>query len=331
MKGFFTLIAVASLIFLSGCYEEKDPTAVPTHPTGWTSSSSADFHGSAVLSKSFSKESCQSCHGEDYQGGTSGVSCYSSGCHSVYPHPIGFGDAGSANFHNNFIADVQSWDILNCQSCHGTDYAGKGVSDKNCLTCHTKSGGPENCMTCHGSGDNPAPPRDLNGNTDVSFTTVGAHQAHLTGEAWSTVSTGTCRTCHQAVGSYSASGHIDDTPHSEVIFNELARAVGGTLEATWSRNDASCSDVYCHGGFELRRDDSQYPWAYTEEVMSGNNQEVFWKFVGTGQAVCGSCHGLPPAGHIPATDCSGCHNSVVDENLNIINKDLHINGRIEVF
>ena len=35
--------------------------------------------------------------------------------------------------------------------------------------------------------------------------------------------------------------------------------------------------------------------------------------------------------HIPAQTCNGCHHSVVDENLNIINKFLHINGKVDVY
>ncbi len=46
------------------------------------------------------------------------------------------------------------------------------------------------------------------------------------------------------------------------------------------------------------------------------------------QAKCGTCHGLPPTGHIaaPITSCYLCHQGVVDEMGNIIDKDKHING-----
>ena len=50
-------------------------------------------------------------------------------------------------------------------------------------------------------------------------------------------------------------------------------------------------------------------------------------------AVCGSCHGLPPTGHIAATltGCGICHGSVVDTEGNIIDKTKHINGQVNVF
>lgn len=78
-------------------------------------------------------------------------------------------------------------------------------------------------------------------------------------------------------------------------------------------------------------------WAYTDSLISGNNPQLVWTEVGTGQADCGTCHGLPPLGHrvaddrVPVEECSVCHPRVVDENYDIIDKALHINGQIDVF
>ena len=114
MKKLISISGTILLIFvvLHGCLEEKDPAAISTHPTDWNAKQSANFHGDAVLTKSLSLESCQSCHGEDYLGGTSEISCYSSGCHAVYPHPENFGDVASETPHNKFIAEMANWDIL---------------------------------------------------------------------------------------------------------------------------------------------------------------------------------------------------------------------------
>src|SRR5512142_33794 len=78
-------------------------------------------------------------------------------------HPAGWSDPASPDFHGTYIATKNSWDMRPCQSCHGSNYAGGSVG-VSCLTCHTKTNGPENCTTCHGS-TNPAPPKDLSGNT----------------------------------------------------------------------------------------------------------------------------------------------------------------------
>ncbi|NIR52737.1 MAG: hypothetical protein GWN61_14945 [candidate division Zixibacteria bacterium] len=330
MKIFFGCFLLIFIISIYGCKDEKEPVSVSTHPEGWTDPADADFHGTAVLTESFSEQGCMSCHGEDYQGGSSGVSCFSSGCHAVFPHPDGFANRNSPNFHEKFIAENLGWDILSCQECHGSDYAGEGFQEKNCLKCHTQMNGPEACNTCHGNQENPAPPEDLAGNTSTNVKTVGAHQPHLTGTRWSTFQQGECQSCHMKPVNYRDPGHIDDSPHAEVVFNNLA-TFNGSINTDWDRQDGYCSNVYCHGAFEFRKDESQRPWAYTDSLITGNNPRLFWTGVGTGQAICGSCHGLPPEGHIAAQSCEGCHNSVVDENFRIINKHLHINGQIDVF
>ncbi len=332
MKNIFrpAILILTIGAILIACVDEKDPVAVTTHPAGFNDKNSADFHGTVLLTESLSFASCQSCHGADYKGGTSEISCSSSGCHANYPHPENFASPASPEGHASFIASAVDWDISECQSCHGIDYSGNGFAEKNCLTCHTQPDGPEDCSTCHGGAENAAPPRDLNDNTSISLRTVGAHQIHLSGTQWSTFTTGKCESCHNVPGSLAASGHLDDLPGSEVVFNAFA-SFNGTLSPQWSRSDASCSNVYCHGNFEFRKEDSDYPWAYIEPVMRGNNPRMIWTSQGGGQTLCGTCHGLPPQGHIPGQNCEGCHSRVVDANFNITNPYLHINGKIEVF
>jgi hypothetical protein len=298
------------------------------HPTGWLQTENQNFHGNFILSDVLSLQECQRCHGEDYTGGSSGIACFT--CHVSYPHPEGFGSGASENFHSGYISTEANWDIVPCRSCHGADYAGNGFSEKNCLKCHPAPDGPEACNTCHGSSDNAAPPVNLLKMTSSRELTIGAHQEHVVAGTWSTFSRGTCRTCHKEPTRYDDAGHIDDTPHAEVIFNSLATDAG-RLNTTWDRLRGSCDNVYCHGPFEFKKSDSQYPWAYTDSVMVGSNPRLFWQFPGTNQVLCGTCHGIPPQGHAPVTSCKGCHASVVDENLNIINKYRHINGKIDVF
>ncbi|MCB0267941.1 MAG: hypothetical protein KDH95_07225, partial [Calditrichaeota bacterium] len=194
-KRYIGLLLILGLAVFSGCLDKKDSVSVSTHPEGWSEQASADFHGSALLDKSLNEENCQSCHGADYLGGSSGLSCYSAGCHSHYPHPMGFANSNSGDFHADYIAENLRWDIGSCQSCHGTDYAGNGAPEKNCLTCHQTAGGPEACNLCHGNSENAAPPSDLYGNMANTDKAVGAHQAHLTGDTWSTFAN-QCMNCH---------------------------------------------------------------------------------------------------------------------------------------
>ena len=324
------LIFIFAIFFLFSCSEKKEPLGISTHPEGWAKPSFPDFHGKAIETNSLTLESCQTCHGQDYQGGTSKVSCFSAGCHdAVYPHPDGFANPNSPNFHEHYFAEI-NWNLMACQACHGTSYDGEGVSDKNCLSCHISEGGPEACNTCHGSQNNAAPPKDLEGNTETTAQGVGAHQAHVAGTTLSTYRQGDCGKCHIMPASFDAPGHIDNTPHAEVPFSALA-TMNGELNTSYDRLDAKCDNVYCHGGFEFKKSDSKYPWVYADSVITGNNRTVYWNSVGTGQALCGSCHNLPPKGHIPEDNCGGCHADVVDNNLNIVNEYLHINGQIDVF
>lgn len=306
------------------CYKCHDQYP---HPGGWLQSGDMKFHGNFLLFDILTLQECQNCHGQDYKGGTSGVACFT--CHASYPHPEGFGNGNSQNFHTAYIAEAK-WDIVPCRTCHGADYAGQGFGQKNCLQCHRAPGGPEACNTCHGGSDNAAPPVNLLKMTSTSELTIGAHQEHVVAGTWSTFSSGTCQPCHNQPTRYDAPGHIDDTPHAEIIFNSLATD-DGRLNTSWDRIKGSCDNVYCHGPFEFKKSDSQYPWAYTDSAMVGSNPRLFWQYPGTNQVLCGTCHGIPPQGHAPVASCTGCHASVVDENLNIVNKFLHINGQIDVF
>jgi predicted CxxxxCH...CXXCH cytochrome family protein len=130
---------------------------------------------------------------------------------------------------------------------------------------------------------------------------------------------------------YSDPGHVNDgTPNAEVVFDNFATN-DGKLETNWSHDTATCSNSYCHGAFSFSKDASSNQFAYADSVIVGNNRDMIWNSVGSGQADCGTCHGLPPTGHAAYPACSTCHGSVVDANNNIIDKTKHINGQIDVF
>lgn len=205
------------------------------------------------------------------------------------------------NNHGRAIA-AQGYSMVECQSCHGTDYKG-GVTGSSCFSCHQR--GPESCNTCHGSSTNIAPPKDLSGNTETSARGVGAHQKHLKA---ATQSAGYhCATCHQPPASFSDPVHIA-TPieGAPIVFSDsLAYKKSGesgvlhSPNPQYDRTTASCSGIYCHGSFE------------------GGNQNniVIWN--ASDQARCGSCHGDPGTGdplpreeHVKGTliqNCQGCH------------------------
>jgi len=50
------------------------------HKKQWTEISTAGFHGEFIRGEKWSMAKCQKCHGADYRGGETGVSCYK--CHT---------------------------------------------------------------------------------------------------------------------------------------------------------------------------------------------------------------------------------------------------------
>ncbi|NOX37583.1 MAG: hypothetical protein GXO78_08605 [Calditrichaeota bacterium] len=323
-----------------GCYGQGCHISFP-HPEGFAIPGAEAFHGRFLQQTlNYDLSSCQHCHGENFEGGDSKVSCYGSECHRVYPHPEGFADEQDATFHGVYIAENVQWNLRLCRPCHGRTYGGKGIAKKNCRRCHTQDNGPEACNTCHGDFEAPvppwanaAPPKDLGDHTLPEAIGVGAHPHHLADTTLTTAYARDCRICHLQPDSLFAAGHVDNLPlPAEVQFNPLA-ADSGRVLPLWNREQATCASVYCHGAFVFYRDSSQYPAFYADSVITGNFATVIWNQPETGQAECGTCHGLPPTGHLPvgASSCANCHQRVVDADLNIIGKDLHINGRADVF
>lgn len=247
-------------------------------------------------------------------------------------HKEGILDQNSPDFHGNVIRNAM-WDMRSCKQCHASDYSG-GTAGASCLTCHDQLAGPENCSTCHGSSTSPAPPRDLNGNTLTSAVGVGAHQVHL-GES-SIIKTISCTQCHVVPENVYQSGHVDSGSPAEITFGFIPLTNLG-INSAYDNSTATCSNTYCHGNWEFSWATSRYQsvaWLDSTK-MTGNNQPVIWNEVDGTQAECGTCHGLPPEGHIsyPINLCGSCHSGIVDTDGNIVDslKYKHINGLKNVF
>jgi predicted CxxxxCH...CXXCH cytochrome family protein len=258
-------------------------------------------------------------------------------------HKEGVNNPASPNFHGKLVAQMK-WDLKYCQQCHAVNYTG-GTAKASCLDCHRQPGGPEACNTCHGDFADPfsiAPPRDLSGGISETSRGVGAHTKHLGGNSLGSVVE--CSVCHKVPRGYSDVGHIDDSPSAEINFTGLA--VKGTTSANqpvYNYNQISCSNTYCHGNFSYSKSESSYSFAYTQDAMIGNNSNPVWNKVDGTYVKCNSCHGKSeidpsPVGHINASltnlnnnPCANCHPGVVDYQGRIIDKEKHINGKINVF
>jgi hypothetical protein len=175
------------------------------HTTSWDSVTANGFHGIYLRQNNFQLTECTQCHGNDYLGGTSQVSCLA--CHTLYPHSTSWSDASSNSSHGKYIK-TQSWSNDSCSACHGDDFTG-GISTKGCFTCHSEYPHPSSfssshpttlrndgyplvdCQTCHGSNY-----------TGGSVVNVSCERSgcHVDGSN-NPKSPETCNTCH---GTFSA-------------------------------------------------------------------------------------------------------------------------------
>ena len=330
---------MAGLVWF-GCSTPNEPDSseevkVRVHPPDWLKINAANFHGSVLAAKGYAVNECRQCHGNNYDGGLVGISCRT--CHPTYPHPSGWADVGE-NSHSQYIKS-RVYQFGACKTCHGQDY-GTVKLDKSCLTCHQNEGGPEACNTCHGDfaarGTDlriAAPPAGLDNETEETDPAVGMHRAHL--DYFEDVEA-TCAECHKVPASLDDPGHIDADGEAEVLFQgplALLSTGGGDLVPApeYNHETRTCSGVYCHGNWMLKKSLSERTFIYTDSVMVGNAAAPVWNDHETGE--CGSCHDLPPKGHtpFPLTGCATCHGDVIDSEGKIIDEGKHINGKVNVF
>ena len=204
------------------------------------------------------------------------------------------------------------------------------------LTTTTGAGGtggalpyPEFCATCHGTVGNPAPPPDMDRNTDTTVMTVGAHQAHFKESAWH-LHVG-CNQCHLVPVTATYDPNVPTHLNDENDINWGAIAQSGTFDAV----TGTCTGSYCHGA----------TMAPDIEGVTTIREPV-WNLVDGSQMICGqACHSLPPNdaeheqqpdGPLPtacAAPDAGCHSAVFSTYDELdpaaavwANPDLHIDG-----
>jgi predicted CxxxxCH...CXXCH cytochrome family protein len=83
-----TIIAfISAVILISGCNKQNDNLVTAPgagyHPSGWLNPTNSNFHGMAIASANWSMSACKPCHGNDYKGGNTQVSCMN--CHTNGP------------------------------------------------------------------------------------------------------------------------------------------------------------------------------------------------------------------------------------------------------
>jgi predicted CxxxxCH...CXXCH cytochrome family protein len=168
------------------------------------------------------------------------------------------------------------------------------------------------CANCHSAPGEAPPFRDQNGVSDPRQITVGAHDAHLSGNLSPPIACGECHTVPRTVGD---PGHLEDSP-TDIRFGPLATTAGASPTYT----APSCATTYCHGNFP------------------GGNETNTPRWIGAGPAqTCGACHGvagdpMPSSGLHPQhrdkafegnpVTCSSCHGAVLTAT--------HVNGAKDI-
>lgn len=348
------LCCAAAVLLVSGCADLKNSLPNPVtpgpvvHAEGWNDpGNTAAFHGTYLKQRAWNLSTCKSCHGGTFAGGSSTVSCFP--CHDAYPHEVKFSKSGNGS-HVLYLR-TKSYPLNDCKACHGDDYFGGTAAQTqvSCgqAQCHATLSGtpksPEACNTCHGQFHGSAndtaswaPPVSLNNDTLSSARGVGAHQLHLGGTGLTSTTSVQCTGCHSVPASLYARGHFDTPGPARVSLTiPLASTPSGGLTPSpaYDAQTLKCANTYCHGSWQLLKSNPlTFNNFYSDSIMTGSFAAPKWNG-GSGEAPCGSCHGLPPKGHIDASldQCAGCHIGVVNTSGQIIDKSKHINGKANVF
>lgn len=224
-------------------------------------------------------------------------------------HINGWMDVGNTSQFHGRVLRQSVYDLRGCQACHGAELNG-GTSGVACTSCHVSPIG--SCNTCHGSASNAAPPLDLNYNSSTSLVTVGAHQTHVTDGGMHTAFP--CQVCHNTPatpgqeGHYQVGGKLLPGPAPVIVDGGFSGAF------SWNSTAGTCTNGYCH--------------APAADSNSAQINPIVWTAVGQNQAPCGSCHGNPPAGHGPNTECNTCHRPTFFNGQP--STPLHCNGQVDL-
>lgn len=188
------------------------------HPTGWIN---PVVHGAAAKSQPGADKgfnNCQTCHGADFRGGTTGVSCFSANspngsCHLRNGSPVNaphaalpWRAASPSPSHTSVVDDAQGLNAAVCAQCHLrganlrtailTSYASGTPGCFNSTLCHGTMGHPTGwadpaqhgataksnltfCQTCHSNNPNGGPGSNPRFNVVLGRLTAGCETCHM--------------------------------------------------------------------------------------------------------------------------------------------------------
>ena len=287
------LLMALSLLLWSGCAERKNPSQPEkVHPAEWIKTDSQDFHGAKIAAAGLI--SCSSCHGEDYRGGTSEVSCFD--CHNgPSGHPTGYLIPTSAAFHGKKIAEEG---LTGCAVCHGTDYKGKANSGVSCYKCHNGPSGHPSTGFLDKTNQN------FHGLSASRLGIKACAECHGVDYKGIEGNGSSCFECHNGPSGHPSSGWLD--PADAKFHGQRLAATGtaycaGCHGADFKGGDAGVSCFECHNG------PSGHPSA---GWLDKTNASFHGLAASTrGLSACAECHGTDFKGGTSGVSCSECHST----------------------
>lgn len=342
-KLHFLILIPSALVWLwLGCADEKSPLPSVSHPNNWAEMSVQDNHGAKVREAGL--VSCAECHGKDYRGGASKVSCFK--CHEDYPHGSDWMTADNAGSHGGYVAQ-KNFDLRSCQPCHGADYQG-GNGKESCFKCHKsyphavewltsgnakfhgayvqgqsydmvecqvchgedfKGGqGKESCFKCHASY-----PHDQNWLTASSDR---SHGNYLAAQNWSMTA---CQQCHGAdlaggSGKEPCTKCHNQYPHAD----GWIQAGASSFHGAWLKNNNwqlnQCAN--CHGPDYTAGDSKKSCGRCHDSYPHSQDWTAAGALAFHGQYIrgnnwsmdeCKTCHGADYRGGVTDQSCRTCH------------------------
>jgi len=149
---FIFLITLSSVLFYN-CSDVQDDIAPPTvvvgvHPDGFDKVNSANFHSFTLKANNWDLTQCQKCHGADYSGGVTGVSCLT--CHTESAGP-----EACNTCHGDFADENRIAPPNDLEGNSATTFKGVGAHSVHVYDSATSLG--IGCYECHpkevGNGD----------------------------------------------------------------------------------------------------------------------------------------------------------------------------------
>lgn len=274
--------------------------AASGHPAGWAVSGHQTAAKAAASSAS-GLDYCSSCHGTDFRGGTSGVSCLQ--CHTTSPHAKPWLASSGATTYIHTSTDPSN--ALACSRCH--------TGGAKLSTPTSPAANPDcfNNTLCHGSITSHAFPNP--GSLHKSSTT-GCSSCHAIGSSSSPYPAATagvppdCKSCHKqstATTMDQMSGCSDC--HGDALTGRPNGATGTAFPNLRKRHSSpgehavDCSTCHAGGGTgtATHGNSNNIVKSRADVILNGTASGMaITRNSGTGAVTCnGTCHGKNHPGY----------------------------------